>query len=230
MYFRSYSYLLLSASQSPKPATPKKKTKPDQSKSKPGSARGRGRPRKNQISLPSKRSLRRVQSLPYLLSAKSCDEETHAKSHKDVTAQGMLDYILFLCVLCCRAISEITVDLRFYKYTNATDFKKDLKKRTATETQIWTISLHDPFDTFNAQLLVRAENFFKPPKINLVDYNIFFTIPRASPTPVAMDEDGYKAFRDRVVGKSKPIIYVLQKSDTPKDAQMVCLIASYSLL
>lgn len=42
-----------------------------------------------------------------------------------------------------------------------------------------------------------------------------------------MDEDGYKAFQDRVTAKSKPVVYVLEKVDTSKVAAKVCRIVLF---
>lgn len=44
-----------------------------------------------------------------------------------------------------------------------------------------------------------------------------------SPTPVTMDDNGYKALQDWVTEKSKPVIYMLQKANTSKVEGAVCL-------
>lgn len=168
--------LLLLESQSPKPATPKKKKKGDKSKSKPESSCSRGRPRKNPISSASMYFLQKPRKIPYIFLAKPCSEQMDPEiNEEDALGQGMFAYsLLFTHFWSCLVLSEITVDLRLYKYTNATEFNRDLKKRTANATRIWTVSIRDPFDTFNAQLLVRAEKYFQPTKIAIEDYNMLW--------------------------------------------------------
>jgi hypothetical protein len=74
------------------------------------------------------------------------------------------------------AIEELTYNILLFEASEIT--KKDMKKRVGTSTYM-KLDSNEPFDTFVAQLLVRIERTFLPPKIAIQDYLISFSIPES---------------------------------------------------
>ncbi|KAF8877867.1 hypothetical protein BD779DRAFT_1613105 [Infundibulicybe gibba] len=84
------------------------------------------------------------------------------------------------------------------KPRKAAEGKKDLKKRNGTNTYI-KLDDNEPFDTFKAQVLVRIEKYLKPSKLDFSNYDISFSIPRISPSPIAVaQEEDYKVLLERI--------------------------------
>jgi hypothetical protein len=84
----------------------------------------------------------------------------------------------------------------------AKERSKDLKKRTGKNTYM-IVNNNEPFDTWNAQLLVKIDKTLNPSKLNIADYEIHFTIPRISPSPLTVSSnDEYANMLERV-SKSK---------------------------
>jgi hypothetical protein len=100
----------------------------------------------------------------------------------------------------------------------AKERSKDLKKRTGKNTYM-ILNNNEPFDTWNAQLLVKIEKMLNPSKLNISDYEIHFTIARISPLPLMVSsEEEYANMLERM-GKSKDLackVYVQELQSSSK--------------
>ncbi|KAG1786504.1 uncharacterized protein HD556DRAFT_1449597 [Suillus plorans] len=67
----------------------------------------------------------------------------------------------------------------------AAEMRKDLKRRRGQGTYL-KLTADEPFDTFKAQLLVKIYNEMKPATLSFDNYIVSFTIPRLSPSPLAI--------------------------------------------
>jgi hypothetical protein len=105
---------------------------------------------------------------------------------------------------------EITFNLSFYALKEGS---KDVKKRISCHSTYMKLNNSEPFDTFKAQLLVRIDKYFTPKRLDLDDFQVLFSIPRISPMPIILAEDGdYQLFLERIT-KAKDhtcAIYVQQ--------------------
>lgn len=102
----------------------------------------------------------------------------------------------------------------------AKERSKDLKKRTGKNTYM-ILNNNEPFDTWNAQLLVKIDNTLNPSKLDIADYEIHFTIPRISPSPLMVSSNEEYANMLERVSKSKNLtcnIYIqeLHSSESSK--------------
>ena len=102
----------------------------------------------------------------------------------------------------------------------AKERSKDLKKRTGKNTYM-ILHNNEPFDTWNAQLLVKIDNTLNPSKLDIADYEIHFTIPRISPSPLMVSSNEEYANMLERVSKSKNLtcnIYIqeLHSSESSK--------------
>lgn len=90
---------------------------------------------------------------------------------------------------------------------------KDVKKRISCHSTYMKLSNTEPFDTFKAQLLVRIDKHFTPKRLDIVEYQVLFSIPRISPMPMILAEnEDYQLFLERIA-KAKDhtcAIYVQQ--------------------
>ncbi|KAF9058890.1 hypothetical protein BDP27DRAFT_1432056 [Rhodocollybia butyracea] len=107
---------------------------------------------------------------------------------------------------------NLSVSLQLYMYPTPAEAKKPVKNRTAAKTQIWKFDFADPLSTFEAQLLVRTDDFFKPDNSNIDDYDIAYTIARAAPQPVMLDsEESYVHLVESLKSTSQVVVYVTRK-------------------
>ncbi|KAF9022025.1 hypothetical protein BDP27DRAFT_1438997 [Rhodocollybia butyracea] len=107
---------------------------------------------------------------------------------------------------------NISISLQLYAYPTTAEAKKPVKTRTAAKTQIWKFDFTDPFSTFEAQLLVRTDDFFKPDKSNIDDYDIAYTVARTAPQPVTLDgEESYTHLVESLKSTSQVVVYVTKK-------------------
>ncbi|KAI5994992.1 hypothetical protein EDD15DRAFT_2365882 [Pisolithus albus] len=92
--------------------------------------------------------------------------------------------------------------------------KDDVKKRRG-KSAFLKLNSDLPFDTFKAQLLVKISAHLQPDTISFDDYEVSFSIPRISPTPLSVtEEDDYIELIQRVK-KAKNFeanIYIQQRS------------------
>jgi hypothetical protein len=100
----------------------------------------------------------------------------------------------------------------------AKERSKDLKKRTDKNTYM-TLNNNEPFDTWNAQLLVKIDKTLNPSKLNIDDYEIHFTIPRISPSPLVVSSNEEYANMLERVSKSKNLtcnVYIQELHSSSK--------------
>lgn len=114
---------------------------------------------------------------------------------------------------------KITYNLALFP---ASEFKKDLKKCKGSNAY-FKLNDDEPFDTWKAQLLVRISDKLSPASLLFDDYDINFTIPRISPSPLAVaNEEDYDLLRERVrkaknfevniIIQAKPVLKVVMTS------------------
>jgi len=107
---------------------------------------------------------------------------------------------------------ELTYNISLFEASEIS--KKDMKKRVGTSTYM-KLDSNEPFDTFVAQLFVRIERTFSPPKLAIEDYIVSFSIPRISPSPITLaTPDDYNLLLERIK-KNKDhsaCVYVQQKT------------------
>lgn len=101
---------------------------------------------------------------------------------------------------------------------SAKEASKDLKKR-AGKNAYMVLHNNEPFDTWNAQLLVKIEKMLNPSKLDIANYEIHFTIARISPSPLTVSSnEEYTNMLERV-GRSKDLacnVYVQELRSSSK--------------
>lgn len=96
----------------------------------------------------------------------------------------------------------------------ASEGKKDLKKCVGTNMYL-KLDSDEPFDTWKAQLLVKIEKTFNPPRLDFDAYTITFSVPRIQPSAIALTStEDYDLMLKRTQKNrdSTASIYVQEKS------------------
>ena len=105
---------------------------------------------------------------------------------------------------------------------------KDLKKRCGKGVFL-KLSSDRPFDTWKAQVLVKIDATLHPDTIVFEDYEVVFSVPHVSPTPLAItNEEGYAELIQHAM-KSKNYeanIYIQQLAPAVKKVRHLCLSVS----
>lgn len=111
---------------------------------------------------------------------------------------------------------------------SALELKKPVSKRIAKNLSL-ILSSSEPWETMEAQLLVKIDAALKPPTLNLNDYDIMFHIPRILPKPgmTPADNADYSSLLGRVktmaTKMDMPIINITiaQKENLDKENALV---------
>lgn len=115
---------------------------------------------------------------------------------------------------------EITFNISFYPLKESS---KKVKKRTSCHSSYMKLNNEEPFNTFKAQLLVQIDKQFTPKRLNINNFQVFFSIPRTSPMPMVLAEnEDYQIFLKHItkVKDHTCTIYVQQLVD--EKANKVC--------
>ncbi|KIK91071.1 hypothetical protein PAXRUDRAFT_150337 [Paxillus rubicundulus Ve08.2h10] len=67
----------------------------------------------------------------------------------------------------------------------ASEFKKDVKKQKGSN-MYFKLDDDEPYNTWKAQLLVKIDEKMSPTMLSFDNYNVSFTIPHVSPSPLAI--------------------------------------------
>jgi len=106
---------------------------------------------------------------------------------------------------------------------------KDLKKHRGKSVLLKLNSDH-PFDTWKAQVLIKINATLHPDTIAFKDYEVLFSVPCVSPTPLAItDEEGYAELVQHAMKSKnyKANIYIQQlRAPTVKKVHHICLFVS----
>lgn len=74
----------------------------------------------------------------------------------------------------------------------ASESNKDVKKRKGSNAY-FKLNVDEPFETWQAQLLVRISDKLNPVTLSIEDYDVMFHIPRISPSPLSVStSDDYE--------------------------------------
>ncbi|KIK25261.1 hypothetical protein PISMIDRAFT_9646 [Pisolithus microcarpus 441] len=109
-------------------------------------------------------------------------------------------------------VHKITYNLLMFPVEELT--KDDVKKQ-CRKSAFLKINSDLPFNTFKAQLLIKISAHLQPNTISFDDYEVSFSIPHISPTPLLVtEEDDYVELIQHVKKAKhfKANIYIQQKS------------------
>lgn len=111
---------------------------------------------------------------------------------------------------------------------SAFELKKPVSKRVAKNLSL-VLSSSEPWETMEAQLLVKIDAALKPKTLNLNDYDIMFHIPRLLPKPgmTLTDNADYSSLLGRVKTMASKMdmptinITIAQKEDADKENTLI---------
>lgn len=111
---------------------------------------------------------------------------------------------------------------------SASQMKKDAGKRGAPKNTFLQLSNEEPWDTFQAQMLVKVDSILKPVSIAFEDYAFYFSVPRihAKATDLT-DEESYRFMIERALKGKDPSVSITIEQRRESDKK-VCLCANHS--
>jgi hypothetical protein len=85
------------------------------------------------------------------------------------------------------------------------------------------IQADEPFDTWKAQLLVRIDQAISPTTLDIMHYEVNFSVPRVQPSPMAVSsEEEYNDMVERAL-RPKELICMIYAQELQTVSKKVCV-------
>ena len=106
---------------------------------------------------------------------------------------------------------------------SASERMKELKKKNGKNTYM-KLHAEEPFDTWKAQLLVRIDRTLSPTTLDIMHYEVNFSVPRIQPSPMAVSQEEEYTDMVECASKSKECICTIYVQELQALTKKVCLL------